>query len=259
MTDYGERLAIALVQQNFALAIKVMPNAADLLVFGDEILDRYLQVQSEMNKLWAEVSRSETSTSSLVRRSLTRSPFTGGDMPYEALEAWNEWYYSEERANNKTDSSIRPDHASFNAGWSLATEVYRRSRGKIETALCLRSSCTEDHKATADCNRDKLVKKIPSPESDSKPPDPIPALGDQDSLKVAQDGSERPSRGIRDCCRAVLRPEGIACTLRAGHERWKGKWDHVNLIRQWTDGSSTREGPVEWGFNNPLGRKLEDE
>jgi hypothetical protein len=61
-------------------------------------------------------------------------------------------------------------------------------------------------------------------------------------------------------CEAVLRPEGIACTLMHGHDRYVSKqgWtcDHVNVGSD-ERGSFKRSGaPTEWGFNNPIGRRL---
>jgi hypothetical protein len=37
-------------------------------------------------------------------------------------------------------------------------------------------------------------------------------------------------------CKAVLRPEGIACTLPAGHGKLDGGWDHANRPPTWSAG-----------------------
>lgn len=66
---------------------------------------------------------------------------------------------------------------------------------------------------------------------------------------------------VPDYCPAVLRPEGIACTLPRGHGRYRAddgvSYDHCNVARPFIGGKLTREGIKEWGFNNPRDRKLE--
>lgn len=61
---------------------------------------------------------------------------------------------------------------------------------------------------------------------------------------------------MSEYCEAVLRPEGIACTMKPGHDRFLDStgtsWDHCNLARPWIGGRMTRPGVYEWGFNDPL-------
>lgn len=67
-------------------------------------------------------------------------------------------------------------------------------------------------------------------------------------------------------CEAVLRPEGIACTLAQGHEPYTfedyngHKWttDHCNIGGEPRSRNQLKRygEPKYWGFNNPVGREL---